>query len=162
MSAAPVYPVREPGVRRELPPAPKRRRRTVRRRAPRRNFAQVVIAQVALFGFVCSVTFGFSSLTGHSLMEQQRREALRAGNRARVARSDLARLRSRLERLTTMRAVDDWAKVKGFVPAYAVANNDGATASEKPAVVAMATKKANTEVKLELSVEKVQRDGEIH
>ena len=97
MSAAPVYPVREPGVRRELPPAPKRRRRTVRRRAPRRNFAQVVIAQVALFGFVCSVTFGFSSLTGHSLMEQQRREALRAGNRARVARSDLAHVLDKID-----------------------------------------------------------------
>jgi hypothetical protein len=112
-----------------------------------------------LFAVTSASSFGFSTLLGHSLKEHARREALRAGDRARAARADLARLRSKLERLTTMKSVDDWSKAKGFIPAYQVAQ--AAPAQAKSALVAIATKKPNHEVQLELTVQKVVPSEEV-
>lgn len=160
MSAAPVYPQRENRPQRATSPAtgPRRRRRAVRRRAPRRNVAAVILGHVALFALVASATYGGSTLVGHSLMEHARREGLRAGDRARVARADLARLRSKLERLTTMRAVEDWSKVKGFVPSYQVAS---AIKPPTKAPAPVAIKKAVPEVGVEMTVARVERHEEV-
>ena len=52
------------------------------------------------------------------MKENARREAIRANQRAKSARADAAKVRARFERLTTMRAVDEWTKINGFVPSY--------------------------------------------
>lgn len=77
-----------------------------------------MVAHALVFLAVCGVTMGFSSLVGHSMKENARREAIRASQRAKVARVDAGRIRARFERLTTLKAVDAWTKVNGFVPGY--------------------------------------------
>lgn len=160
MSAAPVYPERHSRRYRSSVsrPAPRRRRRTVRRRAPRRNANGLVLGYIALFGMVVAVTFGFSTLAGHSFMEHARREAIRAGERTRIARADLGRLRSRLERLTTMKSVDDWSKTRGFVAPY---NPVGDKDVAEPTVVAKVEKPRNRGLKLEMTVARAEGHNEI-
>lgn len=77
-----------------------------------------VFWQTMLFGFVVAVTFGFSILLGSSMMENARRDRLDALERTKVAREDMARLRGRMDRLTTMAAVDTWARTRDFVPPH--------------------------------------------
>jgi hypothetical protein len=76
--------------------------------------------QAMLFGFFVLVTFGFSILLGSSMMENARRDKIRATERANIARDDMARLSGRMDRLTTMAAVDTWARARGFVPPHGV------------------------------------------
>lgn len=92
---------------------------TTRRAAPRRasstflgGFAVRALLWVALVG----LSYAGSTLLGQTMLEQARREGLRAQARARDANMDAAMLRDRLRRLTSMRAVDEWATVRGFTP----------------------------------------------
>jgi|GEM_PF-6303300 len=87
-------------------------RRAVRHRSARRSvggFAVVWCALVAL-------SYVGSTLMGQTMLEQARREGLRAQERSREASMDAAVLRDRLRRLTSMRAVDEWATVRGYKP----------------------------------------------
>lgn len=70
------------------------------------------VAWLALVG----LSYAGSTLLGQTMLEQARREGLRAQARAREANMDAAMLRDRLRRLTSMRAVDEWATVRGFTP----------------------------------------------
>ena len=113
MSAAPVYTPRRP--ERQAPP---RRRRPAKRRL-RRNAIGAFVANVAFFGVsLFAVSFGFSSLLGHSLMEHARHEANRAVSRARSANGDVAKLSKRWDRLFAMKTTDDWSRANGLVPPY--------------------------------------------
>ncbi|MBS1721868.1 MAG: hypothetical protein JSS66_02555 [Armatimonadetes bacterium] len=77
-----------------------------------------VFTHLALFVSVMVVTFGMSSLVGHSLKENARHNALKANQRSNAARADVARIRKRVERLSTMRSVDEWSLVRGMVASY--------------------------------------------
>lgn len=76
------------------------------------------MTHVALFVSVMVVTFGVSSLLGHSLKENARHNAIKAGERATAARADVARIRKRVEKLSTMKSVDEWSILRGMVAAY--------------------------------------------
>lgn len=94
---------------------------TVKVKARRRSgisTAQFVGWQMLLMGFVIAITFGFSVLMGSSLMENARRDKVKAITRMSIARDDMARLRNRMDRLTTMAAVDTWARSRSFVPPH--------------------------------------------
>lgn len=98
-------------------PARRPQTRTVRR-------SRRVSASAWLYGAtVKTVTFGLmvmafylvSMIAGQTLMEQARRDGLRSMERARVAESEVVILRESLRRLTSVKAVDLWAKSRGFV-----------------------------------------------
>lgn len=93
-------------------PARRRARASVRRRATPGAMLGKTVAWLALVG----LSYAGSTLLGQTMLEQARREGLRAQARAREANMDAAMLRDRLRRLTSMRAVDEWATVRGFTP----------------------------------------------
>jgi len=62
------------------------------------------------------VTWGFMILLGNSMMENARRERIRAIERAKLARQEVVRLHQRADRLASMAAIDEWARTTGFVP----------------------------------------------
>lgn len=129
MSAAPVY----------RPAHPTRSRVTVAppRRKSRASLGSVVLAQAIVFTAIATVTFSFSTLLGFSMKESARREAIRAGERAKAARADVSRIRRRVEQLTTMRAVDEWSRFNGFVTNYQFAQNSARpVVKPRPSVVA--------------------------
>jgi hypothetical protein len=84
-----------------------------RSRARARTFEKVV-GQLMVFGIVVGLTYAASSLGGRILTEGERREAITAQQRARLARTDISVLRQRVERLTGVRAVERWALARGF------------------------------------------------
>lgn len=77
---------------------------------------RVILTYVFVFAFIVASSYAASSLIGHTLMEQARREGLRASERASLARKDVAALRQRIERLVGLRSVERWATVRGFAP----------------------------------------------
>lgn len=111
--------------------APAIRSRPVASRAPsrsrrrRRSALGVWLVKVVLLGFVGLLSYGTSTLVGQTLMEQQRREGLRAQERAQQSRADAALLRTRVARLTSLKTIDDWAAMRGF------SQRGGAVVAEK-------------------------------
>lgn len=72
-------------------------------------------ALVTLFVVVGGSTFFASSLVGHVMVEKARREGIWARERAGDARKSEALLRSRVDELTSLGAVEAWAHSHGFV-----------------------------------------------
>lgn len=95
---------------------------------PRRRATTITLSfvanQLAVFTAVAVVAFGFSILMGSSLKENARRDMVKAKERTKVARDDMARLRARMDRLSTMAAVDTWARARNFVAPHAVPGKD--------------------------------------
>ncbi len=97
---------------------------TVRKRSSRASSrsglstSQFFLTQAIAFLFVFGTVYGFSILMGSSLMENARRDKVRAVSRMKVAREDMTRLRNRMDRVTTMTAIDTWARTRGFVPPH--------------------------------------------
>jgi hypothetical protein len=60
------------------------------------------------------LTFLVSSLTGQVMVEKARREGIRSMQRAMDARKVEAVLRHRLDSITGLTSVDEWAKTHGF------------------------------------------------
>ena len=71
---------------------------------------------IVMMVIVSVMTWGFMILLGNSMMEHARRDHVRAVERAKHARQEVARLHQRADRLASMAAIDDWARTKGFVP----------------------------------------------
>lgn len=151
MSAAPVYP------KAPRPGEAATRRPAVRRLRRKSSLLNQIVGSAIAFGAVVVVTFGFSTLLGHSMKEGARRDAIRAQERAKTARADVSRIRGRVERLTTMRAVEEWTKFNGYVTGYQFAKSVPAKPSSKPAFVA---KKAS-EVKVDVLVARVDNGGQV-
>jgi hypothetical protein len=110
MSAVPVY----------HPQSTRARKRTAAPRKPARAKAKplstqfkvsLVLGSVLTFAFV----HGFSSLVGHALTEQARRAHIDARVEAREARTQAAVLREEVDRLSTVGALDRWARAEGFL-----------------------------------------------
>lgn|GEM_PF-2997520 len=96
-----------------------RPRRIARAKGVSRDSSQlwrVILTYVFVFAFIVASAYAASSLVGHTLMEQARREGLRASERASMARKDVAALRQKIERLVGLRSVERWAEVRGFAP----------------------------------------------
>jgi hypothetical protein len=74
----------------------------------------MVLAYGFAFLFIAGCSYAASSLIGQTMLEQARREGLRASERAAMARKDVAALRQRIERLLGLRSVEKWAEVRGF------------------------------------------------
>lgn len=89
--------------------------RAVARRRAKSRSASRILGHVAAFSAVIAVSYGVSSLAGNTLMEKARREGLNAQARSRQAKMDVALLRDRIERLTSMQSVEQWASFRGFV-----------------------------------------------
>lgn len=77
-----------------------------------------IAASVLMFIFVFTVGYGFSVLTGNTMMEHARRNKVEAMQKAQMARQDAMRLRNRLERMTGLDSVESWARARGFQPPY--------------------------------------------
>lgn len=75
-----------------------------------------IVTTCLAFAIVTGMSWGFSTLLGHSMMESARREHGQALERAKVARRELARLRTRADRLSSMGELEQWARSAGFVP----------------------------------------------
>lgn len=103
-------------------------RAVVRRKSRKRSVntglstAQFGLSQLVLFATVFIAVYGFSILLGSSLMENARRDKVRANARMKVAREDMAKLRNRMDRLTTMAAIDTWARTRGYQPPHGLTN----------------------------------------
>lgn len=114
MSAAPVYPRSPRPTRTNSSTQTRRTRKATQANSALSQFATSCV----VFTAVAVVTFGFSTLLGHSMKEGARRTAIRSQERAKIARADVSRIRGRFERLTTMRAVDEWSKFNGYESGY--------------------------------------------
>jgi hypothetical protein len=70
-----------------------------------------------LIGFISIsiLTYAGASLAGNILLESARNEAIQASARTRMARMEVASLRQRVDEMTSMRAVQDYASMRGFV-----------------------------------------------
>lgn len=126
MSAAPYITVREQYTQTKRKPSPRHRPAEAATVAvkPRKkakggmNSIEFVVSQSVMYVVVVAIVFGFSVLTGSSFNEIARRQTAAATTRARAAETDIVRLRDRLDRLSNASVVGDWAKTRGFVPAY--------------------------------------------
>ncbi len=84
-----------------------------RNRAVGQSVQSVAVMSIA-FLLIALGAYGFSSLAGQTMMEQARREGIRAQERARQARMDVALLRQRVDRLTSMKSIEAWAESRGM------------------------------------------------
>jgi len=71
--------------------------------------------QIAGFISLVFLTYAGASLAGNIMLESARNEAIQARARTRVARTEVASLRQRVDEMTSMRAVQDYAAMRGFV-----------------------------------------------
>lgn len=128
MSAQPVYRTVRPQKRRVS------RARVIaqKRAAARRKAVSTAVGYAFLFLLVAATTFTFSTLIGHSMMENARLDSVRATSRARAAKAEVASLRNRIESLSNMKAIEDWAKSRGFLAPYQVAPVKQQAAAAKP------------------------------
>jgi hypothetical protein len=115
----------------------------------------VLFANVLLLAMATTVTFGFSTLLGYSMKEAARHQAIRDGDRAKSARSDMSRIKARIERLSTLRAVDDWSQLKGFVTTFQVAK---ATEAPRPSSIKEAVSTKGQGLKIDVVVARME-DG---
>lgn len=83
---------------------------------PRRQISRTLMGHIVMMVVVSCITWFLMILLGNSMMENARREHIRAQSRANAARQDVARLHRRAERLASMAAIDEWARAKGYVP----------------------------------------------
>ncbi len=118
MSAAPVYTYRE-----------KTLRRTSARRRAQEDALAAALARCVCYVLLAGFAMMFSSLSGNSLMEKARRDYVRAGERTKAAKMDVSLLRERVERLTTMGAIDRWAASHGFLPPESLQANEAVATS---------------------------------
>lgn len=87
------------------------------RRRPKSLSPGTIAANLVGLALIAILAFAASSLAGQTMMEDARREGLRAQERARKARMDVAALRRHVDRLTSMRAVEHWSEVRRFYAA---------------------------------------------
>jgi hypothetical protein len=80
----------------------------------RANAIDLVLGKAIALGIVFSVTYGASSLCGQVLVEQSRRESLRASVRAQTADEQEHQLSASLESITGPKAISDWAAANNF------------------------------------------------
>jgi hypothetical protein len=116
--------VEAPRPRRAAPARPAQAKRRTRLssatngRASRPKISLASLAgKSAMFAVITFIAFSGSSLAGHVLVEQARRDALRSQERARDARAAETALRQRVELATSGAGLDEWALEQGFVPA---------------------------------------------
>lgn len=85
--------------------------------ARRRTKAKGSVVMVNAIGLVVLAYFSFvaSSLLGQVALEKARRAGIEARDRTRYARNQEAVLRARIENLQSLRAIDQWARLHGFI-----------------------------------------------
>lgn len=128
MSAIPVLkpPVAKPQRRRRhRVTRPASAPRVQVRRARKAKARAISGVHVGLFALIACVAFLASSMLGQVMVENVRRQGLRAGERARDARKAEAILREELDALTSFQSVESWAAQQGFVAPGAVASPVG-------------------------------------
>lgn len=104
MSAAPVYAQRA-----------RRRRPIVRRKKKSTQLASTVLASMFMFVATLALAYGLSTLVGCSMKEAAFRTALQAKSRAKAARSELARIQSKVQRIATLHSIGKWSKENTMV-----------------------------------------------
>jgi hypothetical protein len=80
----------------------------------RADVMRAILTRCAVFGFVALATSAGTSLSGHVMVEKARRDGIRAAERAREARSAEAVLRQKVNNLTSLFSVQEWALTHGF------------------------------------------------
>lgn len=136
MSAAPYITVRERAAETRTTQRSQTRRKLqveesvpVRNRARKSTFGlssmEFFASQAVTFAVLAAATFMLSVLVGNSMSEFERRKAVEAGARVKMASTDMVRLRQRFDRLNSSSEVGDWAMARGFVPAYGEGVGDG-------------------------------------
>ncbi len=80
--------------------------------------AEFALTQAVTFSLIAAATFMFSVLIGNSMSEFERRKAVDASVKVKIAQSDILRLRQEFDRLNSSTDVGAWALARGFVPAY--------------------------------------------
>lgn len=100
---------------------------------PKPSIGSVVLNR--FFAFSCIAIFAFfvSSLCGQVMVEKARREGIKALSRAVDARKEEASLRRRIDSLSSLSSIDDWARTHGFVSPESVALAKKETSVETPA-----------------------------
>jgi hypothetical protein len=91
-------------------------RQIVRTRSRRRSSSvlSVFMTKAVALTVVAAAAYGASTLAGQTMMEQARREGLRAQERSRQARMDVGLLRERVARLSSMKTIENWAAMSGM------------------------------------------------
>jgi hypothetical protein len=73
-----------------------------------------VVARCAVFAVVALATSAASSLTGNVMVEKARRDGIHAAERSRDARAAEAVLRRKVNELTSIASIQEWAIAHGF------------------------------------------------
>lgn len=88
--------------------------RTARRTARRASrLESIAVGSLVLF-VIAMTSYAGSSLIGHALLEQARREGIRAEQRTRFVRAEIVELRGEVDRLRHPAAIRRWAALRGF------------------------------------------------
>jgi len=74
------------------------------------------LSRAALFTLLTLGIFFASSLAGQVMVEKARRDGLRAVERNKAAIKDVARIRDRVQELTSSAAIQQWAEINHFIP----------------------------------------------
>jgi hypothetical protein len=82
----------------------------------RPSIAYILLVKSVSFILIALMVYLSSSLFGQVMVEKARREGIRATIRAREARKAESVLRRRLDSLTSLSAVEEWAGTHGFLP----------------------------------------------
>jgi hypothetical protein len=147
MSAAPYITVRE-RVAETKKTAPRGQRvrkaesvRVVARPAKKKSHSKSVstfglstiefaMAQAVTFVVLAVATFMMSVLLGNTMGEFERRKAVDAATKVKVAEADMVRLREQYDRLNSASDIGDWAIARGFTPAYGLGASEGYVAAD--------------------------------
>jgi hypothetical protein len=92
------------------------------RKRSRTNPVAAGLCYAVAFFLIFALTAAASGLGGQVMMEKARREGLRAKERAAAARSAEKLLQNRLEELTSVASVQEWATANGFEAADGLGN----------------------------------------
>jgi|GEM_PF-2419979 len=76
----------------------------------------LILSRAALFTLLTLGIFFASSLAGQVMVEKARRDGLRAVERNKAAIKDVARIRDRVQELTSSAAIQQWAEINHFIP----------------------------------------------
>ena len=72
------------------------------------------MGRMSAFGILACCTYITSSLAGQVMVEKARQESIRAKDRAILAEKMVGEINNRIDDLTGMKAVDEWAKAHNF------------------------------------------------
>jgi len=103
----------------EQPQARPKRRARPQKRATR---LEVIVGFCTKLALTSLITYGVSAATCQYMLEEARRDAIKATGQAEQATAELADLRREIDHLQSAERIQTWAALNGLIPSYLAEN----------------------------------------